>query len=100
MGADLTYCVAALNELGSELLTIADVMDGRSAVVQYDADDVGHRSVHSALEHFADNWDDKRELLTASLKAVGGMALQSAEIFAEADEQLAAAAAAALGDER
>ena len=46
--------------------------------------------MHSALEHFSDNWDDKRELLTGSLEAVAGMALQSAEVLKEADDKLAA----------
>lgn len=87
---DLSYDLAAIQSLGSELLTIADVMNGNSAVVQYDEPDVGHERVHSALEEFADNWDDKREQLTESLKAVGGMALQAADVLKEADDALAA----------
>lgn len=90
--SDLTYNITALQELGSELLTITDVMNGASPAVQYDADDVGHDLVHEALGHFSDNWDDKREQLTASLTAVGGMAMQSADVFAETDNQLAAQA--------
>lgn len=89
---DLSYSITALQELGSELLTIADVMNGASPAVRYDADDVGHSLVHDALEHFSRNWDDKREKLTASLNAVGGMAVQSADVFAEADSELAAQA--------
>jgi hypothetical protein len=89
---DLSYSITALQELGSELLTITDVMNGASPAVQYDADDVGHALVHEALEHFSDNWDDKREQLTGSLSAVGGMAMQSADVFAEADDELAAKA--------
>ena len=98
--SDLTYSTEKLMELGSELVTIADVMDGKSPAVQYDAADVGHRSVHDALEHFSDNWDDRRELLTRSLRAVGGMALQSSEVFKEADAKLAAAVAKMLKGEK
>ncbi len=98
--SDLTYSTEKLMELGSELVAIADVMDGKSPAVRYDAADVGPRSVHDALEHFADNWDDRRELLTRSLRAVGGMALQSSEVFKEADDKLAAAVAKMLKGEK
>jgi hypothetical protein len=85
---DLTYCVRELQVLGSELLALSSVMDGTRPAVRYDADDVGDR-VHDALRHFSDNWDDKRELLTGSLRAVGGMATESAKVFEGADDELA-----------
>lgn len=88
---DLTYNLSAMQDLGSELLTISDVMNGMSPAVQYDADEVGHPLVHDALEHFRANWDDKREQLTGSLQAVGTMALESAEVLKETDDELAAA---------
>ena len=86
--SDLTYCVRELQVLGSELLAVSSVMEGTSPAVRYDEDDVGDR-VHDALRDFADSWDDKREMLTGSLNAVGGMATESAEVFQGADEGLA-----------
>lgn len=87
---DLSYSIAALEELGGELVAIVDVMNNVSPAVRYEQVEVGHRLVHDALEHFSDNWDDKRELLTGSLEAVAGMALQSADVLKEADDTLAA----------
>lgn len=86
--SDLTYCVRELQVLGSELLALSSVMNGTSPAVRSDADDVGDR-VHDALRDFADSWDDKRELLTGSLDAVGSMAMESAEVFQGADDDLA-----------
>ena len=75
MSDDLSYSTSKLHELGGEL------MNGGSAAVRYDPDDVGHRVVHEALEHSCRNWDDRREVLTRSVEAVGALALQSAEVF-------------------
>lgn len=96
MSADLTVSLVELRRLGSELGKIADVLDGRSATVRIDPGDLGHRDVARALDTFADKWDDKRELLTRALRGVGAMAWQSADVFAQADDDLAARAASIL----
>ena len=90
ISGDIAYSVGLLRNLGGELAGLADVMDGRSSAVRYDADDVGHPAVHAALEEFADSWDDRRELLTRSLRSIGKMATESADTFEDVDQQLAA----------
>lgn len=85
----VTYSLDLIRGLGSDLHTVADVMAGRNAAAQYDQADVG-REVADALDHFRDNWDDKRELLTKGLRNVGDMAQSTADVFEEFDEAMAA----------
>jgi hypothetical protein len=87
---DLQYSLQLLTGLGSELGSLADAMDGTGPDTRWDREDVGHRRVADALQHFAGSWDDRRELLTRSLREVGEMATASAETFRDVDEQLAA----------
>lgn len=87
---DLQYSLQLLTGLGRELTGLADAMDGTTSGTRWDAEEVGHRRVADALDHFSGNWDDKRELLTRSLREVGEMANGSAETFREVDEELAA----------
>ena len=86
----IEYSLELIRGLGSDLHTVADVMDGRNAAARYDRDDVG-REVAAALDDFADSWDDKRELLTRSLRNVGDMARQTADSFEEFDQEMAKA---------
>lgn len=87
---DLQYSLQLLTGLGHELHGLARDMNGSSVMTRWDPEEVGHRRVADALDHFAGNWDDKRELLTRSLTEVGDMAVASAETFAEVDNELAA----------
>lgn len=87
--ADLAYSLQLLAGLGDQLGGLADAMEGTAARTTWSADDVGHRSVSAALEHFADNWDDRRELLTRNLRAVADMASGSADTFRQVDDGLA-----------
>jgi len=93
----VTYSLALLRGLGSDLHTVADVMDGRNAAARYDAADIGS-DVAGALDHFADSWDDKRELLTKGLRAVGDMAQGTAQVFEEFDDAMAAKVETILDD--
>lgn len=86
----IEYSLELIRRLASDLHTVADVMDGRNAAARYDRDDVG-REVAAALDDFADSWDDKRELLTRSLRNVGDMARQTADSFEEFDQEMAKA---------
>ena len=86
----IEYSLELIRGLGNDLHTVADVMDGRNAAAQYDEVDVG-RQVTDALDHFADNWDDKRELLTKSMRNVGDMAQGTADSFEEFDQEMASA---------
>lgn len=99
MSGDLAYSLGLLRRLGTDLSDLSDVLDGSAARVHHDAEDVGHRSVFDALERFADSWDDKRELLTRSLRDIGAMATESASTFEEVDEKLAAKVRQALEGE-
>jgi len=84
----IEYSLELIRRLGSDLHTVADVMEGRNAAAQYDSADVG-RQVADALDHFTDNWDDKRELLTKSMRNVGDMAQVTADSFEEFDQEMA-----------
>ena len=86
----IEYSLELIRRLGSDLHTVADVMDGRNAAARYDRDDVG-REVAAALDDFADSWDDKRELLTRSMRNVGDMAQGTADSFEEFDQEMAKA---------
>lgn len=86
----VTYSLSLLQGLGSDLHTIADVMSGVNGAVSYEPADVGHLAVHGALEHFRNNWDDRRELLTKSLHNIGSMAQGCAETFDRFDREMAA----------
>ncbi|RBY96222.1 hypothetical protein DQ237_10170 [Blastococcus sp. TF02-8] len=66
-------------------------MDGTASRTSWNREDVGHRAVAEALEDFAGSWDDKRELLSGSLRDVGKMATDSASTFEGVDDELAAA---------
>lgn len=88
--ADLSYSLDLLHGLGQELSGLAGALDGAVPDTRWDAEEIGHRSVAGALEHFAASWDDRRELLTRSLTEVGEMAGTSADTFAQVDEELGA----------
>lgn len=85
----VTYCLELIRGLGSDLHTVADVMDGRNAAARYEASEVGSE-VADALDHFSGNWDDKRELLTKGLRSVGNMASSTADVFEDFDRDMAA----------
>lgn len=84
----IEYSLELIRRLGSDLHTVADVMDGRNAAARYDRADVG-RAVAAALDDFADSWDDKRELLTKSMRNVGSMAQGTADSFEDFDQAMA-----------
>lgn len=84
----ITYSLDLIRGLGSDLQTVADVMDGRNAAAQFDEPEVGSE-VASALEHFSNNWNDKRELLTQGMRNVGNMAQSTADSFEDFDQQMA-----------
>jgi hypothetical protein len=88
--SDLRYSLELLHGLGRELQGLADALDGTAQRTAWDAEDVGHRRVAAALHGFADSWDDRRQLLTAKLQDVSGMAERSAATFQQVDDQLAA----------
>ncbi|TKJ34220.1 hypothetical protein [Blastococcus sp. CCUG 61487] len=94
--ADLRYSLELLSGLGRELTSLADALDGTARRTSWDAEDVGHRLVADALDGFAGSWDDRRELLTRALRAVGAMATESAATFQDVDDQLAAEIRAVL----
>lgn len=85
----VTYSLDLIRGLGSDLHTVADVMDGRNAAAQYESVDVGNE-VADALDHFRGNWDDKRELLTKGMRNVGDMAQGTADVFEGFDNDMAA----------
>ncbi|HEU0103148.1 MAG TPA: hypothetical protein VFR07_12595 [Mycobacteriales bacterium] len=91
MSGDIRYSLDLLHTLGGDLTGLADALDGRSAATAWTPAELGHRTVVAALEHFADSWDDKRELLTRSLRSLGEMAESTADTFHEVDEQAARA---------
>lgn len=95
--ADLAYSLELLNGLGVELAGLADALEGTAPRTSWDAEEIGHRRVADALEDFAGSWDDQRELLTRSLRAVGEMATSSAETFAQVDDELAGKVTEILG---
>lgn len=84
----IIYSVELIRGLGSDLHTVADVMDVRNAAAQFEEPEVGSQ-VASALEHFSNNWNDKRELLTQGMRNVGDMAQSTADSFEEFDQQMA-----------
>jgi hypothetical protein len=86
----LQYSLELLTGLGRELRGLADGLEGAAGGICWDADEVGHRRVSDALGEFAGSWDDKRWKLTTSLRAVGDMAVDSAETFQQVDDELAA----------
>jgi hypothetical protein len=87
---DLQYSLQLLTGLGRELRGLADGMEGAVAGTRWDSGEVGHRRVADALGEFAGSWDDQRSKLTTSLRAVGDMAVDSAETFQQVDDELAA----------
>lgn len=87
----MRYSLELLDRLGGDLTGLADALDGRAESTRWSADEIGHRTVVHALEQFADSWDDKRELLTRSLRSLGEMASQTRETFGQLDEEHATA---------
>lgn len=83
------YSLDLLADLGGDLSGLADALDGRAESTRWEAGDLGHRRVVDALEEFADSWDDKRELLTRSLRSLGDMASSTAETFEDLDVRTA-----------
>lgn len=87
--ADLQYSLDLLGGLGRDLDGMARSLDGVAARTNWTEQGIGHSRVANALEDFAGSWDDKRERLTTSLRAVGEMATASAQTFQEIDDELA-----------
>ena len=80
---------------------ICEALRAEGVEVWFDADgglgsvstaEVNSSDVRSALEEFADNWDDKRTETSKSLSSLAEMVGKAVETFTEADKELAAKA--------
>lgn len=87
--ADLSYDISALSGLGSRMRRLSGELDHDGALGTVDTADVNSSDVRSALEEFADNWDDKRTETSKSLASLAEMVEKSVETFTEADKELA-----------
>lgn len=55
------------------------------------ADAVGHDGLADAVRSFAHAWDDTRSDMTESIKGLGEATTSIADVFEQADQELAAA---------
>ena len=86
---NLEYNASELDGLGRRLTRIHSDLENEKQLKRYDRDDVGHQRVASAIDHFVDDWDDKRNRLAKSVGQLGEMSSTSAQTFTDADRDLA-----------
>lgn len=90
--ADLSYDISALTALGARMRRLGTELDADGGLGSVGTSDVNSSDVRSALEEFADNWDDKRTETSTSLSSLAEMVDKAVESFTEADKELAAKA--------
>lgn len=90
--ADLSYDITALTALGTKMRRLSSELDADGGLGSVSTAEVNSSDVRSALEEFADNWDDKRTETSKSLSSLAEMVDKAVETFTEADKELAAKA--------
>lgn len=83
--------LAALSELASDLATVRDRMEAAKNPLFGDSWSVGSAAIGAKLEEFARTWDVGRTRIVESANALEGMLTESVAVYAETDEQIAAA---------
>jgi hypothetical protein len=87
---DLAYEGLTMSALGDDLATITTrLKDDEKRLGGFGVEDVAHRKVSDAIDHFAGDWDDKRNKLVKKVEALSVMVTKSGEKFDEADRELA-----------
>lgn len=88
---DLRVDTERVRAVGTGLTRIAT--EFRNANVRSDriAEAVGHGGLADAVRSFAHSWDDTREDMTESITGLSEATLAIADIFEQADQELAAA---------
>jgi predicted nucleic acid-binding Zn-ribbon protein len=98
--SQVSYSLARLRSLGSDIDALVRAFEGKADQVRYDLDDLGHERVVRALDDAHDDWDDKREVLVTKLSSLRDMAVSSADTFEQVDEDLARKILEAMEDPR
>ncbi|MEV0218473.1 hypothetical protein [Streptomyces sp. NPDC050704] len=77
--------------MGTGLSNVKKAFDGLDKLTQKYGDDFGHSDLAEKFEDFADNWEIKREELTAEIETLAKIAKAAAKAYEEIDHQLAEA---------
>jgi hypothetical protein len=86
---DLEIAIDEVKQLGTRLKDLADDLKSGDGKKSYDVDELGHHKVIDAMEEFHGNWNDNRDHLADKLSTLGDLAVETADTFTEADEDLA-----------
>lgn len=86
----LTVSLGLLQQLGSSLTSVAGEMKDDSKLNDVSVDNLASQDLVDAIHDFKDNWDNKREVLTGKISALGDMATSAHQNFTNVDEKLAA----------
>lgn len=89
--SDLRIDTEQVRAVGSGLTRIAAEFADANVGSDRIAEAVGHAGLADAVRSFAHSWDDTREDMTESIKGLGEATSAIADIFEQADGELAAA---------
>lgn len=89
--ADLRIDTERVRSVGTGLARIANEFANANVRSDRIAEAVGHDGLADAVRSFAHAWDDTREDMTESIKGLGEATSAIADIFEQADQELAAA---------
>lgn len=88
---DLKIDTERVRSVGTGLTRIAGEFENANSHSDRLADAVGHDGLAEAVRSFAHSWDDTRTAMTDSIKGLSEATLAIADIFEQADGELAAA---------
>lgn len=89
--ADLNIDTGRVRSVGTGLSRIAREFENANVRSDRVADAVGHDGLADAVRSFAHSWDDTRADMTESIKGLSEATIAVADIFEQADGELAAA---------
>ena len=89
--ADLRIDTERVRAVGTGLTRIAREFEQANVRSDRIADATGHDGLADAVRSFAHSWDDTRSDMTESIKGLGEATTAIADVFEQADQELAAA---------
>lgn len=89
--SDLRIDTERVRAVGTGLARIAHEFENANVRSDQIADATGHDGLAEAVRSFAQSWDDTRSDMTESIKGLGDATTAIADVFEQADEELAAA---------
>lgn len=90
MGVEFVVEPATLRELGGQLRTLKEELDGIENMVDGYDGATGSAYVADRLQAFGENWSDKREEISEQLEAVSSYAGAAADAYSGTEGDLTA----------